>query len=405
MSGGRLWTVLLVLPAFLVQFAGGKSAAYIAVWAVFLCGFIAHAFKGSIINKSLSALFLVSALFIAYQLRGDGFIYGGGWIDAMYTIPVLGAILFAATYPNVNGVLVFKFLVFGSSVIAAICIYSHFVQAMPEWMFYPPYAGTRWVGGFDGPNEFSQFYALMVGIALGLFMCGQIKAPTFLLASALCGACVWFGYSRGALMSLAITFVATAGVALVQARQWRVLSLFVLACVISAPFFDDALSVFTEIRRNSSGRDDLVLLALSAFQSAPIVGGGFGYFNIISTADTTTPHSDYLYFLVSGGIIAIASLILAGGYILYLTYRRKMYVEFLFFVMMAAHALTFNNVVRGRVSIVLWVVLALVLAELVKGKRLGLQGQDAGSKVTFGWTGPRTVSPRGPRLKSRGGVD
>lgn len=359
---GATLSVAFALPVIIVQLASMQIVAFAATLALLLMTFVVNAAAGRHLYRAYFIAAFVFVLFIAYQIRPDVF-YIWGALDSLFLLPVVATMLAAASLPRTNSELLYKIIYYASTALCLLWIIFHFAGVYPSALVFPPYAGTRWVGGFDGPNEFGQFYVLVMALGFGLYLQGKLKLLNLLVCTAIIAVCVWYSFSRGALIALGALGMTVAFVNFMGKHRWRLLFVGVGVLAVAGVYFDRFAATFLNVRKARSGRDALLDTTLESFQHDPIIGRGFGYFDSVAGLP---PHSDYFYFVVSGGIVGLAVLLAAYAYLIWGSFRRSMYAEFLFFVVFAVHSLSFNNLVRGRLSVIFWLIAVVALMKFVR---------------------------------------
>jgi O-antigen ligase len=171
------------------------------------------------------------------------------------------------------------------------------------------------------------------------------------------GICIWYTYSRGSFIALAGTMaIAVVIYVLIERRIWPILLLGMAGAGVGYFILAKALDSFSTVREKATARDEIYEESLRLFLESPIFGKGFGGFADYSTLEFGTPHSDYLYFAISGGIVALLWLVVFQIYLLRRAWKSQFYPEFLMFIAFMASGLTFNNMVRGRLSIIYLIV-------------------------------------------------
>jgi O-antigen ligase len=355
-------SIALALPVIAVQFASLQIVAFVAAFAVLVLIFVLNAATAKGLNRAYFFAAFAFLLFILFQIRPEVFLVWGT-MDAIFLSPLVAMCLAASTLPRTNSALFYKIIYVVSAGLCVGWISFHLLGVYPSLLMFPPYAGTRWVGGFDGPNEFGQFYVLVMALGFGLYLEGKLKLFPLILCTAVFAFCVWFSFSRGALIAVAILGAVVVFLNSLGTKRWRLLFVGVGVVAIASVYFDRFAATFLNVRKARGGRNDLLETTLDAVSQHPILGGGFGYFDSLAGLP---PHSDYLYFVVSAGIFGLVILLASYGYLLWGSFRRGMYAEFLFFVVFAVHSLSFNNLVRGRLSLIFWVVTCVALVKFVR---------------------------------------
>lgn len=356
---------LVVIPSILVQFFALKNFAYAFSVLLLILFFIEFIFLGRSISRNLIFLVFVYSLFILFQIRFYTFTNLDTYIDLIYLLYGFIFVLSVSTIPELRRDLVYSYIIWLSVPIAIIVIAFHNLGIFPGFFISEPYAGTRWVGGFDGPNEFPHFYLLLLSIYIGIFLEKGKGFSLFLPISMIFLMCFWSGYSRGASFTLLILSAAALPLFLKRFNSVFVLGgvgIFILLIFLN---FNYSLNNFNEVRSNTGDRWYIIDSIYSYFFDSPIFGNGIGaYFGAHQRNPSSinqTPHNGYLYFLVSGGIVGFFLYLSFALWVLYSSYKKGLYIEFLFFVTFFSSELTFNNLVRGRISVIFWTVFSIFL--------------------------------------------
>lgn len=231
-----------------------------------------------------------------------------------------------------------------------------------------PYAGTRWVGGFDGPNEMAAFYLMILSMVFGLKIERSIKTTTFILSLLIFLPLIYFPFSRGGLLGLGI-LVLLYMIYKFKHGKHKILLLLFYSSIITYfyfKYFDILMYKFSDVRSNASDRDYLFRDSLELFKQNPIFGHGLGSFDALAPAHNIVPHSDYLLFMVSGGLISLSILLYFYFTFAKKAFKNKYYPEVLAISTFIIQGLTFNNIVRGRVSILFWLVVIILYLSVSK---------------------------------------
>ena len=359
----------MIFVVLLSQVASGKQVSYFALLATLHFLLVIKIISKPKASRLGLVITFIAVLYTAFQVRPAVTFSGSNVIDLIYFAPIC-LVFFCGSLPiAIQREALYRGLVSISVAFLFLIICFHFFSFFPAFILAEPYAGTRWVGGFDGPNEFAQFYVLVFAVAIGLHREGELNTVLLLIMCSILLMAIWFSYSRGALLSLAIVCVAYI---LISLRFWvavRLAAVFGLMSLLMNFYLLSLFEQFNDVRRNASDRYHLISDAIDIFIESPLAGVGFGGFAEFSTVSNSTPHSDFLYFLVSGGVVGVLGLSAFLCFVLLKSKSRKYYPEFLFFVAFFANGLTFNNLVRGRLSILFFLVL-LVLLWRVNGSQI-----------------------------------
>lgn len=225
-----------------------------------------------------------------------------------------------------------------------------------------PYANMRWVAGFDGPNEMAAFYLMILSIVFGLKIEKKINAFTFILSLFIFLPLIYFSYSRGGLIGLGILGLLYIIYKLKYSKH-KILMLTFYSIIISYfyfNYFEIFMYKFNDVRSNASDRDYLFRDSFELFKQNPIFGHGLGSFGALAQAYNVVPHSDYLLFMVSGGLVSLSVLLYFYFTFAKNAFKNKYYPELLAILTFIIQGLTFNNIVRGRLSILFWLVVIIL---------------------------------------------
>jgi len=356
-SMSNLEKVLWVCLVIFIQISFGQIFALISLLFI-LCLYITKIVIGNqkvILNYFLLLLFWI--MLIVIMLRPN-------LMDKLVLIELiwlLGGAIFlfiAAVNSTIQIQMIRNIILMSSGFVAWLFIFEKLIN-IETGLFFPNYAGTRAVGGFDGPNEMGAFYLLVSSISLTclLLKIGSIKINIFALIPSV--VMVFLSYSRGALGGLALLLFLLVLLIFPKSRnKLRILLIFTFIMLILVIVFSNYIESFDQVRRNAAGRSELFQQSLDLIVHSPIFGNGMGTY---ATLYGTTPHNEYIYILVSGGIVAFIGLITILSIPIYLSYRYKFYPELVFFIIFLSQEMFFNHFVRGRVSLLFWLVFLVVI--------------------------------------------
>lgn len=370
-----IFAVALAIAVILSQLHGTQILGYSILWCVITSSILIGVSKELSVTRRSIALTFVILFFIVFQIRISG-VHQNSYYDVLFFLPALGVVFISPIFSIESRNFFFYLLISGSILVCALNFFHHWVAPVPPLLLSPPYAGTRWVGGFDGPNEFGQSGVALSSICLGLHLSGNMKSRTLLVCLIIFATCIFFSFSRGSYLSFSFVFLIYLAIWAKRRNSWKHFIWMSLVVVASYQFvllqISNLVDKFTAIRKSATERDDIAQAALEMFLENPVLGSGFGSFAGSSLVHNTTPHSDYLYFLVSGGIVGLSILLFFNLYLIFFTFRAKLYPELLFFISISMGGLTFNNLVRGRISIIFWAVLIYALAYMWASRRHNL---------------------------------
>lgn len=368
---GDFAVFLVVLSSVtLVQFSGGKLFAYSLVW-VFIAMCFARVILIGRISRYLLANLILGFAFLIYQIRPSVFFEGGGDMDFIALLPLIMVFAVYGSAPLVERSRFHLVIAYLSLFLVAANIVFYFTSHYPPFFVSEPYAGTRWVGGMDGPNEFAQFYISVLAIFFGLYLERRVSGLALLLALLVISFSVFSTFSRGGFVVLGVL-----GFLFLIVSMRSILFLLLATPILlsfifygGGVYFDAMVQQFSDTRVRATNRDDLIATFFELFFERPILGGGFGSYNVSPLTVNSSPHSDYLYFLTSGGIVAGVVLVLVSFWIVLLFWRRSMFVEFFFMTSVLLNGVFWNPLIRMRLSVLIFFILLIGLNYALAARR------------------------------------
>lgn len=224
----------------------------------------------------------------------------------------------------------------------------------------PPYGGTRVMGGFDGPNECGAFYVIALALMLSYnYSNEKAKRDKYiLLKTVFMFVPVVLSWSRSVYIAF-IAMLIIVGYEIVhnssnKLKSWKLMLLALLIALTAVLYI---YPLFSAVRKNAGSRDYIFESVISIFRENSVFGSGLGSYWFLSGGDNSTPHSEYLLFLVSGGLVSLSILLMffIKAFWRFMIEKRIEIICVLvtFFILEGA----FNNLVRGRVSILFWAIM------------------------------------------------
>src|SRR5699024_4273861 len=355
--------ILVFLLVFLIQLSSGKILSYLIFALLSLMILIKY---GKIKYKTI--FFFILFLLLILNLIEPMLIFNSLvryeliWIS----LGIFG--IFLSTHENMSNTRVYRILksIFYSGLSGAsfIFILSSLNIFIPS-LNHEHYAGIRWVGGFDGPNEFSAFYVLILSIGLGLYISKHINVSMMIYSIIIIVPSVYFSYSRGSLFmffTLIIVFI----IVHIKNTKHRVLITSIYTGVLAFLFVlvkkNNLIENFMNVRSRASSRTPLLEASISMFLDKPIFGNGLGAFSLLSIVSNDSPHNDYLYILTAGGIIDLTILLCFYLYPFFISLFYRNYASIFFFITFYFSGFFFNNIVRGRISFLFWLIFGIMAA-------------------------------------------
>lgn len=355
---------LLVVIFVAVQTQTGQIISVISLLALLLLHFILN--LKTKLEKSDAILIVLWVIIVMYYFRFSTFsdvegIIEWSWLFVGLLFLILGVFL---QFNSDN----FKvYMLVCTSIICVLAILDYYGIAHFGALIALPYGRGRIMGGFDGPNEIGNFCVIVLAYILSNTLISKSKKQKLWWIISV--PIVWvviLSWSRSALLVLGTIFVAVGFIKLKSSKFKRKVFLFVAYIIICClcVFFIQRFLIpeFEEIRVSRGGRGYLMEYASIAFWKHPLIGSGLGSFSMTSGATNVTPHSEYLLFLCSGGIIGLLLLMTFFIKLLMRAYQKKLYPECFALICFFIIEGSFNNLVRGRVSILFWLIALFVLS-------------------------------------------
>lgn len=280
------------------------------------------------------------------------------------TLGLISALLITVD-PAINRLSIVKIIMYTGLVGAALNVFSYFTGIANENLIASPYAGTRAMGGFDSPNEMGTFYLMIFALSLGLFVEGKINKKIFFLSFAVIAVCIYYTFSRGTYLGLGGLLLV--GVFYIYKTTRYKISFTILVMSISVISYKAAtiwlFPRFAVVREKAGERGYLFEESWRMLKENPIFGTGLGSFSVLSPLRNDSPHNDFLAFMVSGGLIGLIFIIVFLSVIVFKAFKMKMYPELFLLLAFISQTLTFNHLIRGRVSILFWIIIVVIYSQ------------------------------------------
>lgn len=138
-------------------------------------------------------------------------------------------------------------------------------------------------------------------------------------------------------------------------KSWRLVVVVALLAVLIVVLY--IYPLFLAVRKNAGSRNYIFENVISILGDNLIFGSGLGSYWFLSGGDNSTPHSEYLLFIVSGGLMGLSILLIFFMKVFWRFMIEKrieiICILIIFFILEGA----FNNLIRGRVSILFWAIM------------------------------------------------
>lgn len=225
---------------------------------------------------------------------------------------------------------------------------------------------------FEDPNAFGLYLIASVGIV----MASQYlrKGTLFSLSLIPILGAIYFSFSRGALVAVAVSAVMFVVLSIGQPRMRWARRAILLAVLAGAALLLVRADVFQSRRDGSLETDVRFQLwgaAIKVWQDSPIFGSGLGQFRLVSAEYLDTryaflAHNTYLSFLAEGGIVGLGLILAILAVIFIALIRNRDYVS-RFLLVSFAGVLTMAASLNLQNSRSMWVFLGIAGAWALGG--------------------------------------
>src|SRR5690606_5320763 len=164
---------ILFLTILFVQF---QSTQYLAIIMLFtLLGWTALKNLSTLkaVKKKELLSFYLWTLMIVLMIRPQYINLNETKIEVICLFLGCVSLLIVSLGGSIQRIPVIKIMVNSGVIGAVLNLIFHLTSLYPLFLsgtINYPYAGTRWVGGFTGPNEFGAFYVMILALVLGLYL-------------------------------------------------------------------------------------------------------------------------------------------------------------------------------------------------------------------------------------------
>lgn len=353
---------LLFLSFVFVQLSAGKYIAFGFLLFFFLIRFLKFIRFGNMAIR-VDRLFIVClwVVVIMNLVKINQYVDTELYIQLSWLI--MGAAIFSSVLfiNSLDTKKVYDTLVTVTSLMGLFFIICYIFKIEHVYFVRSPYAGTRMMGGVDGPNELATFYLFPFVYSFSMLLHFNVSKRKYAINALITGAVITMTWSRGGI--LGVVFVLFVSITTFLGKRlnikriiWVVIILFSLFVLIDNFLFDK----YFVIRVSASSRMEMVSEIFNTVKRKPVLGYGLGSINRNSFIRNTTPHNGFLLILYSGGIVGFSFYLLFLGFILGKIFKRKDYINLLLFLSFLLQEMTFNHLVRGRVSLLAWLLICLV---------------------------------------------
>lgn len=354
--------ILLFLSLSFIQTTNGQLVSFGLILLYLIFNLLINMLSGYVkIDTNRIFIFIAWSFFVLSLIKFNQDINIEVYIELFWLIMgtcILGISIFIY---KIDSKKILTTFVISSGVLGLASIICYFLKIEISGIIAHPYAGTRLVGGFDGPNEAAAFYLIACTYSFNRFI--KDKSKIYLIHSMIMILVVVLTWSRGGIFGLIIMGIISI-LYLYRGKLYKLFSLkniiVLITLFIIIKYF--VMPQFIFVRRNSTGRLDMVFTSLQPFFERPLLGWGLGNFSEISGLGNATPHNEFIFILFSSGLYG---LFLFSIFIILIFLRaknKKMYIELILIFSFFTQEMTFNHLIRGRVNLIFWLLVALIVS-------------------------------------------
>lgn len=125
--------------------------------------------------------------------------------------------------------------------------------------------------------------------------------------------------------------------------------------------------LYSLIRHNQTDRSEMYITLLQYVRDYNVIELLFGRGFYSYSQYGKTAHNEAINILLSGGIISVIILFTLLLFVISISIRKKMFPEMYVFLVFLTQEATFNHIVRGRVSMVFWIIVILTVCSSSTG--------------------------------------
>lgn len=370
--------IFVFLIIFFIQLQFAQFVVYgllVAFLGIEILRFMAERRK---LNNRGVALFFIWLLVCAALTRPVSLSTLYGKVEVFWlTIGIISTLLIVIR-PRMERKPLIRIIVNAGFLGGLLNLFVYITKLYNDYLIVEPYAGTRSIGGFDSPGEMGAFYTMIFALALGSFIEKEIGKFKCLLISSVMLTVIYLAFSRGALLGIAGLFAV--GVFYIFQKTRHKFSFSVLVISVAIALYEIALKwlipEFRTIRERAISRDYLYTDSWRLFSDHPIVGTGWGSFTELAYAWNDSPHSDFLAFMVAGGMVGLLFIVGFLSYLSLKTFKTKLYPELFFMLAYISQAFSFNHLIRGRVSFMFWIMVIIIYCTMRTSKSVDKEAPE-----------------------------
>lgn len=360
--------IILFLSLSAIQTTNGQIIAFSLFLVYLLIFFIKDLVSSRLkVNRTNLIMYFIWVFFVLSMLKFNHSLNYEGLIELFWLLMgslIFGISIFIKRFESKVALDIFAL----SSTLIGICgVLLYLIKMEIPGFISLPYAGTRLVAGFDGPNEAAAFYLLAFTYSFNMYLFNKRKR--YLIHSIFMTLIIVLTWSRGGLLGLVIAVCSS----LLYANKKRLIKLFtfkrvVIFIAIIALLYFVFIPNYQSIRKNASARDSLIIQSLEPFVKRPFFGWGLGDFSEVSGLRNSTPHNEIIFILYASGLCGLLLFCTFALLLTKQTLNKSKIIEMLILLSFFTQEMTFNNLIRGRVSLVFWLIVLLIVSGKVEEK-------------------------------------
>ncbi len=356
--------IILLFSFISIQATSGQFISF----GLFCLFFLVHYLKRNSLNRlnisvhSLHIIFLWSFLLISL-IKFNQEINMEVIIQLFWLMMGLVILVSSLFLKNVNSKDVMDVLVSATSAMGILVLFCYFNGMSIQYIISKPYAGTRIMGGFDGPNELAAFNLFVIIYSLNMLLYNNVNKRKYIINIMVSGLIIIYTWSRGGLIGLGIGVFISLFLYFKDKINIKRLIMFSTSSLLGIYFSMNILvPSLMSVRRNASGRFEMISMIIEPILEKPIFGWGLGNISQYSSISNATPHNGYLLILFAGGIV---SFVLYSMFLVSISiqiYKKSDRIASILLLTFLLQELVFNNLIRGRISLLFWLLVVLVFS-------------------------------------------
>lgn len=354
--------VILFIACISIQFTSGQFLAFGLLLIYFFIKFFRVA-QNKGVKLNIHHLLLVQLWFIIIisMVKFNQNTNIEFFIEFFWLLIGLIILSFVIVLKGLNSREVLDILVSTSTIMGIIIVTGYFLGFSINHLYSAPYAGTRLVGGLDGPNELAAFNLLPFTYSLNMIFYQKTRRKKYILNVIVTAFVIVLTWSRGGFAGLCLASVLSAIIYLRKHFKIKnIFKIFILALIIIVLIYSYVFPNFINIRKNASGRIGAVPLMIETIQKKPVFGWGLGTFNYNTELPNATPHNGYIFVLYAGGLLSFIFYSIFLYLILRRVIKQRDIIKFMILLTFLIQEMLFNHLIRGRVSFVFWILIVLI---------------------------------------------